>query len=107
MSFFVFILILAFGTIFALVSIQARRMALLGLSPWSTVPVFLARKLSSNAYAGLCVAQGWILAIVAGMIYNSDAKEPGGPFWAGTYLFGLALGYFSLWLRNRHEELKP
>jgi len=107
MSFWVFILILAFGTIFALVSIQARRMALEGLSPWSAVPVFLARKLSSNAYAGLCVAQGWILAIVAGMIYNADAKEPGGPFWAGMYLFGLALGYFSLWLRNRSVELKP
>ena len=107
MSFFVFILILAFLTISGIVSIQARRMALFGLSPWSAVPVFLARKLSSNAYAGLCVAQGWILVIVAGLIYNSAAKEPGGPFWASIYLAVLALGYFALWLRNRHEELKP
>ena len=107
MSFLTFLLVLAFGTIFVAVSIQARRMALFGLSPWSAVPVFLARKLSSNAYAGLCVAQGWILVILAGMIYNSDAKAPGGPFWASAYLVVLALGYFALWLRNRHEELKP
>ena len=107
MSFLVFLLVLSFGTIFALVSIQARRMALEGLSPWSAVPVFLARKLSSNAYAGLCVAQGCILAIVAGMIYNADAKDPGGPFWASIYLAVLALGYFALWLRNRSVDLRP
>lgn len=107
MSFLVFLLILAFLSLFTAVSIQARRMALLGLSPRNHVPVFLAKKLSSNAYAGLCVAQGWILVILAGMINNSDAKDPGGPFWAAIYLFVLTIGYGGLWLRNRSVELKP
>ena len=107
MSFVVFILILAFMTIFGIVSIQARRMAILGLSPWSIVPVFLAKKLSAAAYAWLCVVPGWALVILAGLIYNSEAKDPGGPFWATIYLFVLALGYAALWLRNRKIELKP
>ena len=107
MSFLTFLLVLAFGTIFALVSIQARRMALLGLSPWSIVPVFLAHKLSAAAYAWSCVVPGWILVIVAGMIYNSDAKEPGGPFWSEIYLMALILIFGYLWLRNRAVELKP
>ena len=107
MSFVVFILILAFATIFGIISIQARRMALLGMSPWSIVPVFLARKLSAAAYAWFCVVPGWILVILAGMIYNSDAKAPGGPFWCAVYLFVLTLVYAALWLSNRKAELKP
>ena len=107
MSFLVFILILAFMTIFGIVSIQARRMALLGLSPWSIVPVFLAKKLSAAGYAWACLVPGWFLVILAGLIYNSEAKDPGGPFWAAVYLTVLTLGYAALWLRNRKVELKP
>jgi len=107
MSLFVFILILAFATIFGIVSIQARRMALLGLSPWSIVPTFLARKLSAAGYAWSCVIPGWILVIIAGLFYNSSTKDPSGPFWCAIYLVILTLGYSALWLLNRHLELKP
>ena len=107
MSFIVFILILAFMTIFGIVCIQARRMALLGLSPWHIVPAFLAKKLSAAAYAWACLVPGWFLVIVGGLIYNSNAKEPGGIFWAFIYFLVMTAIYAYLWLRNRHVELKP
>jgi len=107
MSFLVFLLVLSFVTLFTAVSIQIRRMTLKGEFPIGHVPRFLAKKLSEAAYAGLCMAQGWILVIFAGLIYNSDAKGPGGPFWSEIYLMVLTLIFGYLWLRNRTVELKP
>ena len=107
MSFLVFLLILAFLTLFTAVSIQIRHMALKGKKPWGHMPTFLAIKLSENAYGWACAAIGWILVILAGQIYNLSAIKPGGPFWCSVYLGALAVAYALLWLRNRSEDLKP
>jgi len=106
-SFIVLILILAFATIFGIVSIQARRMALFGLKPWHVVPAFLAKKLSAAAYAWACVISGWAVVILAGMFYNSVVRDPGGPFWCAVFLAILTGLYAYLWLRNRSVEQKP
>lgn len=108
MSFLVFLLILALGTLFVAVSIQIRHMALEGKKPWGHVPTFLAKKLSSGAYAWVCGGIGWALVIIGGLIYNSTTlKDPGGPFWCAIYLSILSGFYTYLWLRNRKEDLKP
>jgi len=107
MSFLVLILILTFLTLFTAVSIQIRRMTLKGEFPIGHVPRFLAKKLSEAVYAWSCMVLGWILVIFAGLIYNSGAKGPGGPFWSEIYLMVLTLIFGYLWLRNRAVELKP
>jgi hypothetical protein len=107
MSFLVFLLILAFLTLFTAVSIQIRHMALKGKKPWGHAPVFLAVKLSENAYGWACAAIGWILVILGAQIYNLSAIKPGGPFWCSAYLGALAVLYVLLWIKNRSLDLRP
>lgn len=107
MSFFVFLLILAFLTLFTAVSIQMRHMALGGKKPWGHMPTFLAIKLSKSAYEWICGGIGWTLMILGSLNYSIKAVKPGGEFWCAVYFGALAVAYALIWLRNRHEDLKP
>lgn len=107
MSFAVFLLVLAFGTLFVGVSIQIRHMAIELKAPWGHVPNILARKLSDAAYEWACGVIGWSLVILGALTYNTATVKPGGAFWCAVYFGALVVLYSLLWLRNRHEDLKP
>ena len=111
MSFLVFFLVLAFGTLFVGVSIQMRHMAIDGKKPWGHMPTFLALKLSATAYGWVCGLIGWILVILAGAIYNANSGSMLGDYpgaaWSAIYLSALTGIYAWLWLRNRHYDLLP
>ena len=76
MSFLVFVLVLAFGTLFVGVSIQIRHMALELKAPWGHVPNILARKLSDAAYEWACGVIGWSLVILGALTYNTATVKP-------------------------------
>jgi high-affinity Fe2+/Pb2+ permease len=110
LSFFLFIVILVFLTIYACHASQVRRMALAGKKVISHIPKFLVIKLSDMAYMGVSLGFAWVLIIVGGLIANSNSdpivKEYPGIGWAAVYFVILILAYVFFWLKNRSVDLK-
>jgi len=107
MSFLVFLMVLLFLTVYAAVGIQANRLARQGNTAWGLIPASLIRRLSVNAYSWAIMVVGWAFVIIGAVIYNSDLKDHGGPFWCAAYLSALVALFSFFWLKNRSVELKP